>query len=374
MTVAIPSFADLYDAAKAEMQSRDPRLTDFNAGSALDALAGGSAILADEALRIALHLAKAAFVDTATGDDLDTRITDLGGPARNPATAASVELFIVRGSYVGAYTIDPDTEITGTAPDGSTVTFTTSTGATIGAPESEEPFTATCTVTGRSGNVPEDTLVTISGLPSGLTIEQRERAAGGSAEESDDAYRARYRLWVQSLRRATLAALEYGARTVAGVSLVTLAELDGYVAVYIGDPDAGGNSGLVDDVETALDDYRAAGVEVRVYASEREELDFTIAVTSRPGSDLGENEVRAAAIAFLDAYPTATDLYLSQFEAAIHDIDSPGLGPEERVVLSVTVTADDDPDARTISPSAAYKAIRTAADGSGLTIEITEAT
>ena len=122
MTVAIPSFADLYDAAKAEMQSRDPRLTDFNAGSALDALAGGSAILADEALRIALHLAKAAFVDTATGDDLDTRITDLGGPARNPATAASVELFIVRGSYVGAYTIDPDTEITGTAliiPEGA---------------------------------------------------------------------------------------------------------------------------------------------------------------------------------------------------------------------------------------------------------------
>lgn len=373
MTVAIPSFADLYDAAKAEMQSRDARLTDFNAGSALDALTGGSAILADEVIRIALHLAKAAFVNEATGADLDMRITDLGGPARNAASAASVQLFLVRGAYVGAYTINPGTQITGTAPDGSTVTFTTATGATIGAPEAEEPFTATCTVTGRAGNVPEDTLVTISGLPTGLTIEQRERAAGGAAEETDDAYRARYRLWIQSLRRATLAALELGARSVAGVDLVTIAELEGYVAVYIGDPDAGGNAGLVADVETALDDYRAAGVEVRVYASEREELDFTIEVTTRAGSTLSASEVRAAAIAFLDAYPTATTLYLSQFEAAIHDIDSPGLGPEERVVLSVTVTADDDPTAREISPSAAYKAIRTAADGSGLTVTITEA-
>ena len=75
-------------------------------------------------------------------------------------------------------------------------------------------------------------------------------------------------------------------------------------------------------------------------------------------------DVALAAVAWLDDLAPSRSLYLSGYEAAVHA----ALGTDVR---SVDITADSAPTSRVIAPSAAYKAIRTAADGGGLTITIT---
>jgi uncharacterized phage protein gp47/JayE len=369
MPVQTPTFQEFYDEAKGEIQDRDPRLTDFEAGSALDGLTGASAVLADDVMRVGLHRWKAAYVDTAEGDDLDVRITDFGGPARKPAAAAVVPLILTRGAYVGAYTVDAGTEVTGEAPDGSEVAFTVDEDIVLGLAASSATGQATCTATGRGGNVPEGTLDTITGLPSGLTIGHTQRAAGGAEKETNPAYRARYRLFLAAQQRGTVEALEYGAQLVPGVTFATVDEstsawdAGGYVGLFIGDPDGSGNEELADLVRVEIDNWRAAGVEVQVFAAEREELDFTILVNLADTSAVTDIDMAEAAIAYLDELAPSKSLYLSRMEAAVH-----ALGEDIR---SADITCDGHGTDRVIEPTEAYKAIRTAADGGGLTITIT---
>lgn len=376
MAVELPTFQELYDAGKTEAQTRQPSLTDFEPGSALDALAGAGAVLADDVLRVGLHAWRAAYVDTATGVDLDRRIEDFGGPTRLMASAATVVLTITRGAYVGSYTLPVDSEITGEAPDGSTVAFTTDGEAVLGVGAPSVTVQATCTATGRSGNVPPDTIDTYASLPAGLTIGHDDRAAGGSegepyTDEGDDAYRSRYKLFLRAQQPGTVAALEYGALLVSGVSFAVVdestvdPESESYVGVYVGDDDGGSNDPMIAAVTLELENWRAAGIEVRVFGAEREELDFTITVTVREGSVLTDADIITAAIAWLDDLPPATRLYLSAFEAGIHALD-------EDQILSVEIVADATPAERMIEPSEAYYAIRTAADGLGLTVALEE--
>lgn len=372
----VPTFQDLYDRAKAEAQGRDSRLTDFEAGSALDALAGAGSILADDVLRVALARFQGGFVATAKREDLDARIVDFGGPARLTPSSAVAPLTLTRGSYVGAYTVTAGTEITGDAPDGTLVTFTVDDDIVLGLAASEATGTATCSDTGRSGNVPADTLTSISGLPAALAISNAQRAAGGSDGEpytdaGDDAYRARYELWHAAQQRGTPAALEYGARLVPGVTFATVdedaiaAEDGGYVAVYIGDPDGAGNDALVDDVQAELESWRAAGVLVLVYAAEREELAFEITATVKAGSGLTEDDFVDAALGYLDQVKPAKPMYLSAMESALHV----ALGDD---LLEVDITCTERTGERVITPTEAYQAIRSAADGSDITVTITE--
>lgn len=370
MPVTIPTFQDLYDEAQAEMQARDARLTDFEPGSALDAVAGSSAVLGDGVLRVGLHRWRASYVETAERADLDTRITDFGGPARKLAAAAVVPLTLTRGAYTGAYTINGGTTVSGVAPDGSAVAFTLDDDIVLGLAAGSATGTATCSATGRAGNVPAGTLTTITGLPAGLTIGHTQRAAGGTADELDPDYRARYRLFLAALERGTVEALEYGAKLVPGVTFATVDEstagysAGGYVGLFIGDPDGSGNDELAALVRTEIEHWRAAGIEVQTFAAEREEIDFTLVVKLAETSPLTDVDVALAAVAWLDDLAPSRSLYLSGYEAAVHA----KLGTDVR---SVDITADDSPGLRVIAPSAAYKAIRTAADGGGLTVTIT---
>src|SRR5690606_32143783 len=141
--------------------------------------------------------------------------------------------------------------VTGTRPDGTEVTFETDAEVTIGALDSEVEVACTAAATGRTGNVPAGTLTEIAGLPDGYTVSQEDRAAGGSDEETDDQYRARYILLRQGqgngrLQDLKAAALGNGGVTYAAIDESFIADEDGgYVAIYVGDPDAAGSSELV---------------------------------------------------------------------------------------------------------------------------------
>lgn len=371
-----PTFDDLKESAATEIQALDPRLRDFTPGSALDALATTQAMAAEQSIAVSVAEFRQSFVATATGptendatDYLERRITDFGGPARPVATAATADQVLVRDSYVGAYTLNAGEQVRGTAPDGSPVVFEVVDAVTLGSGASEVAFVSRCTSTGRAGNVADDTLTSCPALPAGLSVTQSARAAGGAPVMSDEDYRSLYALEEEAQTPGTVAAIEYGAKTVTGVRFATVDEAHiapsagGYVAVYIGDPDAGSTSTMVDDVEDALIDWRAAGVEVRVYGAAREELAWTLAIKLLATSKVTEGDVIDAWIAYLDAVKVGRRVYLSDGEAHIH-----ATFPDVR---ACDIAADATPTAREIVPSVAYHAIRTAADGSDLTVTFT---
>jgi len=377
MTITKPTFDDYVTAARAVMQFNDPRLSDFSQGSVLSILSIVHAMAAEQSTAVSLAEFRNAYVATASGptandatDYLQRRIVDYGGPARPVATAATAEGELQRGTYVGAYTLVAGTEWRGTRPDGSQVIFEVVADVTLGISDAYVAFTGRCTATGRDGNVAAATLNRCPSIPSTLVVVQQVRASGGAEDLTDEQYRALFALYREAQTPGTVAALRYGALLVDGVRFATVDEAymravdGGFVAVYIGDPDAGSDSALVAEVIDSLTDWRAAGTDVRVYGAARDELDFTLTVKMRAGTMYDATSILNAWITYLDEIEVGTTLYLSAGEAAIHERFG-------SVLLSCDIIADATPTLREIAPSAIYRAIRTADDGTGVTVALT---
>ena len=381
--VAIPSQSTLETAYEDEVRSRQANLDDWREGSALDALRGGEVLLWHELIRVGLKRWESGLIALAQGSDLDVLIASFGGasaPTRNAAAAATASVTLTRVTAVGGHTVAADTVVYGEAADGTRVEFTTDDETVIGSGDNVVQLDITASATGPGGNVAAATLVNVTGLPTGWTVTQPVRASGGADEETDDALRQRFWLYLAALAGAgTPEALRSGALSVSGVAYASVDESNigtgtGYVAVYIADSeggvpsDPGDVADLIEDVELVYasdtNRYRAAGVEVRVLAGEREDHDYTIAIVARKGSSITESKVIAATVALHDLLSPGESLYLSLLETALHDIDRDN-------VLSADASDDAAPSSRVIAPASGAAALRTDDAGADLTITIT---
>lgn len=355
-----PSFDDLYNIGRSEIQARNPRLTDWTEGSDLDAIAGGAAGQADEAIGILFQLFGNQFFDIAAGDDLDTLALDRFGTeiVRNVASAAIGLLRFTRGISSTPLLIPAGTTCQADV-DGVTVTFSTDSAQTIPTGESFIDIQSTADDTGRDSNVAAGTVTTILDTLIGdaaATVTNQERFAGGSIAESDSSFRDRIKRFFNTLRRGTIAALETGALSVEGVSFVTIDESTvapangGYVSVYVGDPDGAGNTTLAALVDAELDNWRAAGVDVVVFASAREEIALALTVTIRKGTDkiaLGES-IRASVLGYTDNLASNETLFASKSEAQTINVDP----------INIKGAVQTSPATEETVPSAAFNALR----------------
>lgn len=360
----LPTFDDLYEAAKAEIQLRRPDLTDFNEGSVLDGIAGAGAVLADESIRVAVELFAEQFFDTAAGAALDALAQDRFGLSRNVATAAIGSLTWTRGT-AGAYTILAGTRFRATVGD-QTVTVQSTTAVPIASTETSVTIPVSAITTGRSGNVAAGTLTEVLDVSISdptATVINAQPLAGGTDAETDSAFRDRIRRLYSTLRRGTKAAIETGALGVPGVTVVTvdesLVETSGIVRVFVGDPDARSNDTLATLVETELESWRPVGVRLEVYGTTREEVPISLHVAVETGADqvaVGD-AIRAALVAYGDTLNANESGQVSRLEKACHDASELVVGVEP-----VTTAAG-------LTPSAAPNAIRFTAETITLTFE-----
>lgn len=358
MSLAIPTADQQYAAYQAEVQARQSSLTDFNAGSALDALAGATVIESDLTIRIALDQFSGKMIATATGSDLDAAVVDRYPTLTRRATAAAVgTLRFTRGGSSGVLTVPAGTTVTATV-NGRTVTVTTDAAAYMPAASTTIDSRATCSEVGTVGNLAIGTLTRLPTPLSGdstATVTNLDRFAGGAIAETDDAYRQRAQAYPGTLRRGTVAALEEGALTVPGVAYVTVDEsaiaTSGWVYVYVGDPDGRGNTALAALVATELDNWRAAGVRVSVLGAARYEVDLTLTVYVRSGTatDALREAIVASVLAYTDNIAASAAFYFSQAEAAATTVSADVLGA---IATSTYGTAPY------FSPPDSYKAIR----------------
>lgn len=376
----IPTFDEMMQAWRTEVGSRNPRLTDFRPGSALDALGGASALLADESIRVALEAFAAQYLDSAEDADLDALVQDRTGLTRNAAAAAVVTVTFTRGSSFQptVITIPAGTRLQATNDDGEAVVFTTDSDADIVATSNTVSTTATASTAGEAGNVAlgaiDSVLDTIAG-DSTLSVANSVRATGGAEEETDDELRDRYRRYFPTLRQGTVGALQAGALNIAGVRYAAVDESEigspnFRVNVYIGDVDGRGNAALAALVAAAfLTEIRAAGVQVQVSAATREEIALSLALRVRQGADTDtlRANVRAAVLAYTNGLNPHAKLYLARVEAEAQGVVSAILS----ATATTSATTTDPGDGNVyIAPSSASNALRV--PSTSLSISITE--
>jgi len=310
--MAAPTFDDFFNAAVAEAQSRRPELT-FDEGDISEFYAVATAAMADHVTGWAASRIKATFLDGAQDDDLTTLADDHWNIQRLSDVAATGVLTFTRPTFGAGAGVIPAGTAVSTSPDpsGTRAQFTTDFDLNFGATDLTLTATATAVNTGPGGNVDVGKINKIipSLFDSTFTVTNAARFAGGADEEDDDSLRERVRLFPTTIRRGTLAALEYGARTVAGVANATaVEELDpntgkqiGVVDVYITDGSGGSSGPLVSAVQAEIENWRAAGVLVQVTGGSLVTQNVTVSIVVRPGVDATASgliaQIQAAVIA-----------------------------------------------------------------------------
>lgn len=142
---------------------------------------------------------------------------------------------------------------------------------------------AFCTQPGTIGNIPANTIDSISGSQLGVASATNEEAfLTGTDEESLADVRTRFREYVDTRGRGTLKAMDYAARTVEEVTGVYVYEQTGRVTVYAHDANGDLPDNVAAKVRAIEEYYRPAGIpwSVEAVTKELEPLEVGLIVTN----------------------------------------------------------------------------------------------
>lgn len=361
----LPTFQALYDAARAEIQGRNPALTNWNEGSRLDAVTGGAAALADELVLVIVRHFAAQFFDSAEGADLDALAADRFGLTRNAAAKSIGQITWTKGDPALAYVIPSGLTFSGSV-EGVSVQVVSTAEASLAVADLEVLIPCEFSVVGPDGNLAIGVIDTIdAAFPSDPDAEvtNETRFAGGANAETDAEFRDRIKRYFSTLRRGTVESLRAGARSVPGVRYVTVDESDvveggsQIVNLYIGDPDARSNDLLAAAVDAEIVNWRAAGVLVDVLGADRQEETVTLTVYVRAGADRDAiaSAIRAAIEGYCDQLEPSQKLRVSRIQQLAHNAHA--------LVVSVEVVEP----AEDVEPTDRQDAIRVLAESVTIT-------
>ncbi len=324
MAVA-PSFQDFLDVGTAELQARRSDLL-VSDGDVTLAMVHAAAAMSDAVLRFAAQSFKDTFVDGARGDALTALVDDHYNIQRVPATAAQVTVSFSRTSAGAAGTIPAGTTVaTAFDANGNQIQFTTDGAIAVGS-GLNGPFdiVATATETGTDTNVIPTAIDSVVDQPTfdpTFAVTNTASAAGGNDAESDIDLRERARSFFSTLRRGTLAALEFGALTVPEVRVAVAVENTntGEVTMRVTDADGNSTAQMIEDVLLALEDYRCAGSSVLVVGGTKLLTSLEVKVTDfRVGYSVAAAaaDIQAAIEARLNKLRVGETLYLDMIVAS----------------------------------------------------------
>lgn len=304
--MAAPSFNDYFNTGKAEALSRRPDLT-FDDGDISEMYMSAGAAMADHLTGYSAERIKATYLDGATEGDLTVLADDRYNIQRQQATFATGQVTFSRlTSSAGAGTIVAGT-VVATAKDatGNEIQFMTMTNLNVGSGATGALGTvdAVALLTGVESNVAAGTVnrIVSSVYDSTITVTNAARFAGGDVEQSDESLRAKVRGFPTTIRRATLAALEYGAlnTTGAGVSKATavedtdlFGEPTGIVSLFVTDSTGSSSAPMTTAVAGEMVNWRAAGVIVNVQGGVVLSQNVTLALSFRAGSGISTSAIQ----------------------------------------------------------------------------------
>lgn len=317
-----------------------PREID-RAGSDLNLLANAAVAMAEEIVFRAARAYAACFEDTAVGEELDRVIFDRKGLPRVPASPAVGQVQLTRASFLaGAGTIDgglpsaipPPTRIR----TNRGVTYFLTQPAIFGALDLG-PITVNVQseLAGLDQEVAENQSWNFvdAVFDQSIVISNPVEMAGASNEETDPAFRERAKGFFPTLRRGTLAAIDFGSISTPGVASVAVSEYTtlgtglpaGAVEVFVLDALGQANQSLAARALLNLLEFRAAGIPVIANAGIPQYIpitfrrfDFDTALVN--DTVAAENAVRTAVIGTLQDQRPGQTLLRSTIIAAAQSV------------------------------------------------------
>lgn len=360
-TINTRTFTQLVQGQATAVQARAAGLVDFTVGSILRAVVeavGGVAIWLQSLIIAMLALTRAS---TSTGADLDSWVADFGAAypgvpentfarlAAAPATGiATFSRFSTSGAAyvpVGAQVETADgslkftvvADLTNGAYDAVNARYPMANGVgSVGA-------TVQASTIGAGGNVQPARITVISSPVTGVdTVSNALAFTNGQDAESDAALRLRFRAFILSLREATPAALIYNIQKVRpGLSVLLRENVDqsgvnrrGYVFAVIDDGSGNPADSVTAAAAVAMDQHRAAGIEIAVFEPAIVTANVACAVTvlATANATLARAAISAALAAFLNTRPIGETVRLSRLYQVIYDAT-----PDVTAVTSLTM-------------------------------------
>ena len=285
----LPDFPSLFAIAEAEALFRNPLLLREELernGSDVNILLAAMAAAAEEVIGQLARVQQGLYLGTAKRDQLDKLVFDRYGLLRKQAAPSyGIAAFTTTVASPGTFTI-PDGTVLATAGGVQfltvgAVTFPAASVGPITVPIRSIAAGADQKAAAAAINAIQTPIV---GAPADLAATNLAATFGGEDAELDEAFVARVRLFFTTVRRGTLSAIRLGVLSVAGViscsvfeNLDVLGRPAGYVEAVVADTFldqfvgatvpatyATQAAALTNTIETALDEYRPAGVPVAV--------------------------------------------------------------------------------------------------------------
>lgn len=319
-----PSYDDILTIGIGQAVEDRPELA-FREGDYSLAVMDGAAAMGDMEIRLSAQATKETFLDGAEGDVLTALVDDRYNLQRIEATYAEVSLTFTRTSGGAGGTIDAGTRVrTGFNIKGEAQYFTTNVDQVV-AGAANGPFTilATAEIAGSDGNVAADEITFIEDtlFDSTFSVTNAAEAGGGNGRESDAQLRTRARDFFRTLRRGTLAALEYGAKQVTTVRNSKAIEDDdtGEVTLTVSDEDGNSTMEMLSDVEIELENWRAPPAIISVVGGEQLPVSITYTLTVRDGYNVASrvDEFAAAVTNRMKKLNPGETFYLDMGTAAL---------------------------------------------------------
>lgn len=318
------SFDDLIVQGKGELQTLRPDLL-VQDGDMTEADLHAGAAMVDAGIRYSAQCFRDTFFDGAVGDALTALVRDRTLIERDPATPSQVDLRLSRSNGTNALTIPVGSQFaTEYDESGKRIVFETINDVEFSAGGDLGPYyvVANATENGVETNVPANSVVVVvTSFVEPVQVDNPNPSGGGNEEQSDESLRVEARTFYQTLRRGTLAALEYGARTVPSVRIARAVEDEdtALVTLLVTDEDGNSTAQMVADTMLAIVEWRVAGPNVSVIGGVALEVGLQIAVRARTGFDVDavSDILVESVISRIRKFRPGETLYLDTLIAAV---------------------------------------------------------
>ncbi len=345
----LPSRLDFFSLGRDYVLQRstklDPAQVD-TAGSDANLFVGIAAVMADQVTRQLAYRTGALLLASSDDEDLDRLVYDRFGLTRKGASPARGTVLISRATLTaGAGSIPIGTKIV----TSTNVEYITTQTATFGIADTSTSCNVRAVQAGKSTQIGAGFIKRFAQpqLLFDTTLEPSNPTptAGGEDAEDDDTFRDRVRDFWRTARRGVLAAIEFGAKTVEGVVSARAVEALSVggsparvVMLYISDSSGVANAALAEEVQVALNDYRAAGITVLVFTSSPLIVSIQLALAFAAGVDTRTltDQIRAAVFEFVNTLPVNGTLYVGELYSVLQRFVGDGLIPNKASIVAPT--------------------------------------
>jgi uncharacterized phage protein gp47/JayE len=295
------------------------------------------------------------YIETAEGEYLDKKGEDYGlvrkpgvkasGTARFSRLVAAVnDIPIVAGS---TFATPPDSF-------GNRLEFQTTIEGTLLTGETFVDISSQAAAEGINYNINSGEVLEITSQLDAIdSVTNTTTFSGGKDIETDDEFRQRIKLYIQTLSKGTKAALRSAALNVPGVKFVNVVESgtnDGIVTVYIDDGSGQASSELIAQVVEAIDLVRAAGIIVNTYAVSLVEIDLIMVIVLQSGYTFAavESSIKTVVREYIDSLTVGESVIYSKVYGNIILVD--GVADLTSLTLNTgtaNITINEDEVAKT---------------------------